>query len=279
MSSDSSIVTVGRRTNPDTEWGALFSGGTENLDRKAIMAAFLSWIEQQSCADCVEVLLFTNSTGLALHKEYLCRAPGVRSSHLPDTAIEFTLAELNDATFLEHLPVLITECVRSPISEFLEERGVSVPSLALLSNVGLSSRTLSSKKESDVLKQFLCAYRYEIFKVGRKKRKELFHRFLHVGIRDCTRVGVVDLGWNGSIRPILSRILNDMFEQISIYGYSFLLRDDSEGLASRAAMPVHAMLSGDTCSDSVIEMVYNNRAVIERLLAECPTQDITKTKA
>lgn len=269
MNSDSSIATAGRGTNPDAGWGTLFLGGYEKFDGKAIMTAFLSWIEQQSSEDCVEVLLFTDSVGVALHKEYRCRTPVARSAHLPDTAIELMLAELNDATFLEYLPLLITECVRSPISKFLEEQGVSVPSQALLNDIGLFPHALSFEKEGDALKQFLCAYRYEIFKVGRKKRKELFRRFLHVGIRDCTRVGVVDLGWNGSIQQPLNRVLNDMFEQISIYGYSFLLRDDSEGLACRAALPMHALVSGDTCSDSVIEIVYDNRVVIERSLAEC----------
>jgi hypothetical protein len=183
--------------------------------------------------------------------------------------VEVMLAGVQPSSIEEHLKVLIRDAEGRSVREFFDYLGVPLPGPQFMRDIQLPEETIVHASTRNVFTQFLYAYRWEIFKTCRQKRRELFSQFLQARMTAGMRVGIVDLGWNLSIQTTLGRALEAMFE-VQTYAYCFSLRDNAESLTVRSVLRTHAMISADNFSVSAVETLYNMRPEIETLFGYWP---------
>jgi hypothetical protein len=240
-------------------------------DPHAVLSAFLMWLSRQSSADSIDILLLFGSAGRSLQKATTTDT----KRHFPLSAYlvmpppAIMLANIHFLNIAEELPPLAATAEGHSVSEFFGYLGIPLPAQNFMRDIYLPDETVIRASTREVFIRFLYAYRWEILKVCRHRRQELFREFLQAGIMDGMRVGIADLGWDPNSQAALSGALDAMFE-VQTYAYCFCLRDDAESIALRGATRTHAMISADKSSDLAVEKLYSMRSKIEMLFGPWP---------
>lgn len=225
---------------------------------------FLHWIEQRALADGIELLLFVSRDGYVLQRLAEKRDAG----HLPPhtyfmgSRTAFTLAAMDASNFDAHLDFLVSGSLGLSVFELFERIGVPPPAEWVLSDLGFSPETVISLDTMAATCRLIGACRFEILQVCRRNRRGLF-RYLHaLGMRSGMKVGLVDVGWNGTTQEAFERAIRSMLN-VRVKGYYLCLTSSSDCLRRMASHDMQAMISQDTLPPSVVEAIYANRTMAE----------------
>jgi hypothetical protein len=234
---------------------------------QSLSDVFLQWLGREASSDSIDVLLFFGDPDRRLQR--LASDPErsfVRSVYLAMDTAAVILAETHLPTLVDELLRLVSKADGRSIGDFFAEFAIPLPSAKFLHDIGLPENTVVDRSRQNLFKRFLYAYRWEIFKICRERRRELFQHFLRSGISNGMRVGIVDLGWCAEMQIALHGALDAMFE-VQTYAYCFCLADNIDALALRSAIRTRAMVSTDTFANSIVQMVFENREAFEMLFA------------
>ena len=72
------------------------------------------------------------------------------------------------------------------------------PAPHVMADLGLGEDVRMSPSLHPQLASFLYAYRWEILKVCQRNRRALYRYLREIGLKDGSRVGLVDVGWSGT---------------------------------------------------------------------------------
>ena len=168
-------------------------GGTATM-------GFLQWIKEQAHRDGINHVLFLSRDGYAL--ERVARAQtdhGLPTfSYFLGSRTVFTLAAMTADNFRQFIPFLLSGGIGLMPCELLERIGVPAPSPKIMADLGLGEDVCVTPTLHDRLASFLFAYRWEILKICQRNRRALFQYIRQIGLKDGSRVALVDVGWSGT---------------------------------------------------------------------------------
>lgn len=224
---------------------------------------FLAWISEQAKKDHIDRLFFLSRDGYILHRLAPLLAFDLpRSDYLYGSRVAFTMASISEENYLHHLPFLISGAQGLSANEMLERIGVPVPALEVMSAFGLGDQVRFSSTNQDKFIQFLWSYRWEVCKVARRNRRLMFQYLKTLGVEDGQRIGIIDVGWNGTTQEALERVIAEMFET-RIHGYYFSLTDSAICQTRRQTYNMTAMLEATTAKNTFGLDLYRERMLIE----------------
>jgi hypothetical protein len=223
--------------------------------------AFFSWLRREASADSIDLMLFSGSDR-ELYRNACVPGCFERCLYVPIEEKKAILAEKSLSGLVDLLPKLGSWAQGCSLEEAFREIEVPLPAAKVMRDLGLSDGTRITESSWDRLFGFLFAYRWEIFKVCRQKRRDLFQYFLDAGITDGMRVGIAALSWSAEATTALGRMLDAMFA-VDVYGYCLYLRDDADGIAMRSTLRTRAMISADNHSALAVERIHAQRATMK----------------
>lgn len=252
------LRTAARHIAPDSygELGFAY-GGPANI-------GFLDWICERARADGIEHVLFLSRDGYAM--ERIARAaPGLELPsfcYFLGSRTAYTLAAMRADNFNEFLPFLLSGADGLAPHELLERIGVTPPAPQVMADLGLGDAVRIAPQLHPRLASFLFAYRWEILKVCQRNRSALF-RYLHqMGLKDGSRVALVDVGWSGTSQEAFEMALKPLM-QLEVFGYYFCLADTPERQRRARTQRMTAMVDAANTSAETVARVYANRVAAE----------------
>lgn len=256
----SKIIARDKLADPFYFLGARFAGG--------IAIGFLSWLQQQSAADDIDVILFVSRDGYLLQEVsrtlVSLRLPA--SIYFHGSRVAFALAAASEASFSETLDFLLAGAIGLSPDEVLGRIGVPIPAKSLMTDLDLGDDVVLSDENLPIMRRFLRAYKREILKVGARNRRGLFNLLQAHQIRPGMRVALVDIGWSGTTQEMLSKALNGMLD-IELFGYYLSLTDSEEKRRRSTFLKMAAAMESTTYSKQTLDALYANRVGIELMFS------------
>jgi FMN phosphatase YigB (HAD superfamily) len=229
---------------------------------------FLDWIAQQAREDRVDLLLFISRDGYVL--ERLAAGNGIsglpRSEYFPGSRVAFTLAATNEHNFASQIDFMLSGAHGLAAREVLERIGVPPPAESVLADLSLGGEVVLDDASIPRLAQLLYGYRGEILKVCRRNATGLLNLLLAHGVKPGMRLGMVDVGWNGTTQDALRQALAPLFD-VTLWGYYLCLVDSPECRRRQTSMNMRAMFSKDNLPDDVLRQIYAKRVAVELLFS------------
>lgn len=231
-------------------------------------AGLLAWLGHQAAADQADLLLFISRDGYVLERMAREAAiPGLPPfRYFKGSRVAFTLAGTDDGNYATQVPALLAGADGLAPLEVLERIGVTPPDDGVMEALGLGPTEVLRADGMGRMAAFLLAYRTEVLKVCRRTRACLFQYLLELGVRPGMRVGLVDVGWNGTTQDTLSQALVHLLP-VELVGYYLCLAETPECRDRRKRLNMRALLSSGSISAGVLEKVYANRVVAEILFS------------
>lgn len=247
---------------PDSynELGFIY-GGPANL-------GFFEWIRERARLDNIDHVLFLSRDGYSLERI----AKKEENTGFPDhcyflgSRTAYTLAAINTENFSTFLPFLLSGSDGLAPSELLERIGVPPPSLKIMADLKLGAEVRVNAALHKRLTDFLYAYRGEILKVCQRNRRALYQYLKQMGIKEGSRVALVDVGWNGTTQEAFESAVHPLMN-LKIFGYYFCLADTPDRLRREATQKMSAMISTATTSAATVTNIYNNRVAVEQFFS------------
>lgn len=226
--------------------------------------AFLHWIKRVAARDEIDLVLFMSRDGYVLERMEKRGDASVfpRCEYFKSSRIALTLAATDESNFEKMVPFLLSGAEELSPFELLERIGVTPWADNVMSDIGLGPEVRLGPATVERLKTFLWASRWEILKTCRAVRAGLFSYLHELGVKPGMRVGLVDVGWNGTSQEALETALRGMLD-IDLYGYYLCLTDQPECLRRKALYRMDSMLSPETSGTRVVRKVYANRVAVE----------------
>lgn len=225
---------------------------------------FLHWIRQRAIAEGIDLLLFISRDGYSL--ERLAQLEGAESlprfTYFKGSRTAFTLASINQGNFDHHLNFLLSGAHGLSPFEVFERIGVTPPAQHVLDDLGLGDSITLTDGNMPKMRQLLSARRWDILSVCRRNRRGLFRYLTELGVKDGTRLGLVDIGWNGTTQDALVQALDGLID-VNVTGYYFCLTDLPECLHRRERLQMQALVSTPHVSVDVLQKIYANRVLAE----------------
>jgi len=232
-------------------------GGPANL-------GFLDWIGERARADGVEHVLFLSRDGYTM--ERIARADPACSlppyCYFLGSRTAYTLAAIRADNFNEFLPFLLSGSDGLAPHEVLERIGVTPPAPHVMADLGLGEDVRMSPSLHPQLASFLYAYRWEILKVCQRNRRALYRYLREIGLKDGSRVGLVDVGWSGTSQEAFEMALKPLM-QLDVFGYYFCLADTPERQRRAGVQRMAALVDEASTSAATVASVYANRVAAE----------------
>jgi HAD superfamily hydrolase (TIGR01549 family) len=186
---------------------------------------FGKWLLDLLIKDRIEKVYFLSRDGFIMKKVYdtLSKSFG----HTPPSEYMYAsrralnlpaITELND----EDLNFLVSGTSTLTVSQFLERVGFDPSHYdRKIRDAGFSGRDdkVISGREYGMLRQLYLSIADDIRGKALRERELLFAYFRDVGLFGTERVGIVDIGWHGSMQYSISRILRLMGKEVYIKGY------------------------------------------------------------
>ena len=243
-----------------TELGFIY-GGPANL-------GFFEWIRERARLDRIDHLLFLSRDGYSLERI----AKKQVNNGFPDycyflgSRTAYTLAAINQDNFNSFLPFLLSGSDGLAPSELLERIGVQPPALKIMADLKLGAEVRVNAALHKRLSDFLYAYRWEILKVCQRNRRALYQYLKQVGIKEGSRVALVDVGWNGTTQEAFELAVRPLMN-LNIFGYYFCLADTPDRFRREATQQMTAMINTTTTSAATVASIYANRVAVEQFFS------------
>lgn len=225
---------------------------------------FLHWLEQRALADGIDLLLFVSRDGYMLQRLAAQGEAGRLPPYLyfMGSRTAFTLAAMNEGNFDAHLDFLLSGVHGLSPADLFDRIGVMPPSDAVLADLGFAPDLVISDATLPAMRTLMSACRAAILQVCRRNRRGLFRYLQGLGIRSGMRIGLVDVGWNGTTQEAFERAIRDLVP-VEVMGYYFCLTDTPDCLRRQERMAMQAMISSRTLPHAVVADVYANRVAAE----------------
>lgn len=243
-----------------TELGFIY-GGSANL-------GFFEWIRERARLDSIDQVLFFSRDGYSLERI----AKRQVNSEFPDccyflgSRTAYTLAAINTDNFSKFLPFFLSGSDGLTPSELLERIGVQPPSLKIMADLKLGAEVRVNAALHKRLTDFLYAYRREILKVCQNNRRSLYQYLKQMGVKEGSRVALVDVGWNGTTQEAFELAVRPLMN-LEIFGYYFCLADTPDRFQREATQKMSAMVSTATTSAAIVASIYTNRVAVEQFFS------------
>lgn len=250
--------TRGQHITPGSfaELGFVFGGPTT--------VGFLEWIKVQARHDKIDHVLFLSRDGYALDRVARANLDGdlPKFSYFLGSRTAFTLASVNAENFRQFIPFFLAGGIGLTPSELLERIGVSAPSPAVMSDLGLGADVTVTPALHDKLSSFLFAYRWEILKICQRNRRVLFQYLHQQGIERGSRVALVDVGWSGTTQEAFEMAVKPLMN-LDVFGYYFCLAETPDRWRRQTTQRMAAMLNAENTSSELLDQIYKNRVIVE----------------
>jgi FMN phosphatase YigB (HAD superfamily) len=224
---------------------------------------FLDWVMRRARQDGIDLLLLVSRDGYILER-LLRQQPdeSVKAVYFKGSRTAFTLANINEDNFTDHLDFLLSGADSLSPFEVLERIGVTPPADEVMADLGLGRETVMCAETIVRMREFLFAYRWNILKICRRNRRGLFRYLTSLGVRSGARIGLVDVGWNGTTQDSLQLVLSDLFD-VYAKGYYFCLSDSADCARRRRYLDMEAMFSAANVPPPTLQRIYANRVAVE----------------
>lgn len=250
--------TRGQHITPGSfaELGFVYGGPTT--------VGFLEWIRAQAHHDKIDHVLFLSRDGYALDRVARTSLAGElpKFSYFLGSRTAFTLASVTAENFRQFIPFFLSGGIGLTSSELLERIGVSAPSPAVMSDLGLGADVTVTPSLHDKLSNFFFAYRWEILKVCQKNRRMLFKYLHQQGIERGSRVALVDVGWSGTTQEAFEMAVKPLMN-LDVFGYYFCLAQTPDRRRRQFTQRMTAMLDAENTSSELLDEIYKNRVIVE----------------
>lgn len=186
---------------------------------------FIGWLLARAVEDRVETLYFLSRDGQILKRVYDYVSPWVE--HAPPSEYLYAsrralnvpaITELDERT----LDFLVSGTSILRVTQFLERLGLD-PSLftGAVREAGFSGLDQRVRTGTDYvrLRTLFRSIADEIRHVAVGERSILLDYFRHVGILEKKRIGIVDIGWHGTLQNSISTLLSLSGRKAEIRGY------------------------------------------------------------
>ncbi|MFZ5775271.1 MAG: HAD family hydrolase [Thermodesulfobacteriota bacterium] len=225
---------------------------------------FLDWLSEQAQRDRIDHLLFLARDGYILNG--IARAhpgrPLPRFAYFLGSRVAFTLAAMHEGNFGDFMPFLLSGAEGLSPYELLERIGVQPPAATVMESFGLGDGVRVGPDRLGRLSAFLHAYRWEILKVCRRNRRALHLALNRLGIQPGERVGLVDIGWNGTTQDAFEQAIADLLP-LEVFGYYLCLANTTECVRRQRRRRMAALVSSASFSAAILDRLYRNRAAAE----------------
>lgn len=254
--------TLGLNIEPNSfaELGFVYGG--------AAMLGFFEWIKEQARHDNIDQVLFLSRDGYGL--ERIARAQADRDfpkfSYFFGSRTAFTLAVMNADNFKEFIPFLLSGGIGLAPHELLERIGVCAPSPNIMNELELGENVQVATSLYDKLASFLFAYRWEILRICQRNRHALFQYLHQLGLKNGSRIALVDVGWSGTTQESFEMAVKPMMK-LDTVGYYFCLADTPECQRRKQMLQMVAMVTAENTSEKIIADIYANRVGVEQFFS------------
>jgi predicted HAD superfamily hydrolase len=190
-----------------------------------LFSGFTTWLLARAVEDRVETLYFLSRDGQILKQVYDRLSPWVE--HAPPSEYLYAsrralnvpaITELDERT----MDFLVSGTSTLRVAQFLERIGLD-PSLLTraVREAGFSSLDQRVRTGADYarLRTLFRSIADEIRRVAVGERPFILDYFRRVGILDRKRIGIVDIGWHGTLQDSISTLLSLSGRKIEIKGY------------------------------------------------------------
>lgn len=229
---------------------------------------FLDWVKAQAHKDGIDKVLFLSRDGFSV--EQIARV--YYQEELPDflyfygSRTAFALAAITEENFVQNIPFLLSGADGLNPSEVLERIGVEPLSAEAMEDIGLGASVRVNKANYQTMYEFLYACRWRILRVCQRNRKLLFRYMNAIGVKDGSRIAIVDVGWSGTTQEALEKVIHDWFD-VEVFGYYFCLANTPERLQRERKLHMRALVNAKNAGPEKIDFIYENRVTIEQFFS------------
>ncbi len=187
--------------------------------------AFNNWLSEQAAKDKVEKLYFLSRDGYIMKQVYdsvsqlVENIPPSEYMYASRRALNLPgIIELDDQT----LDFLVSGTSTLKVSQFLERIGLNPMKFTeAIREAGFSTKDDKVITGSDYgnLRKLFLLITDDITKIADAERKLIYEYFKNIGIFDAKKIGVVDIGWHGTLQHSISKIMKLFGKGIEIKGY------------------------------------------------------------
>ncbi|MBB6670620.1 HAD family hydrolase [Cohnella nanjingensis] len=214
---------VNRMNSPSKEDDFWYSFGYQVVG--ILYYGFTNWIIEQSSIDKVKKLFFLSRDGFVMKKAYDILAED--RTDIPDSTYLFAsrrclniagITEINDST----MDFLVSGTSILTVKQFLKRISLDAKLYQpQISEVGFSSidHKVINGKDYEMLRKLYLKIENDILQIAKKERSALEKYLLQENFISQERIGVVDIGWHGSMQNSLLKILDTLESIQPLRGY------------------------------------------------------------
>lgn len=247
-------------TDPRYEFGFRYAGPAAR--------GFLQWIRDRACSDRIDVLLFVSRDGFVL--EDMAQRGDVdglpRHAYLHGSRVAFSLAATMESNFDGQIDFLLSGADGLQPREVLERIGVTPPAESVMWDIALGADVVVNAASMPRMRSFLHSYRSQIVQICHRNRRGLYLLLRQLGVAPGMRVGMVDVGWNGSTQEAFARAIKRMIP-VELMGYYLGLSDSDVCKRRRGELNMCAMLDAETIGGALARKLYEMRVAVELMFS------------
>ena len=198
-----------------------------------LIYGFLQWIDSSCEKDKIERLYFFSRDGYILNKaynEFFKAKYKVEYSYLYVSRRTLIVPSIEEGTTLEKLIKMININRKDTIESFFRKLGLNIKDYKeVIKECGLNEKELfdyNNRKEK--VEKLFEALQEDILKNSYNKRIKLIEYLKQEKFFKYKNVGIVDIGWRGSLQYSLQKVLNATKSQIKISGFYLGLSNKSK---------------------------------------------------
>ncbi|GES53774.1 hypothetical protein Rhsp01_64030 [Rhizobium sp. NBRC 114257] len=230
--------------------------------------AFYEWLKKEVVADGVSHVLLMARDGYIVDqiRQFDPNPIDTSFTYFKGSRTVFTLASINENNFLTFLPFLTSGAFGLTPAELFTRINVPAPEQKLLDDLGLGGNVTITADILPRIHDLLIALQWHIIRTCQQNSRGVFSTLVNIGIRPNDKVGIVDVGWNGTTQSAFETAIADCFP-LDVKGYYLALTESEECLARQKKSCMKAMFAGPDYLSSDIKAMYNNRVVVEFLFS------------
>ncbi|MGV1896711.1 HAD-IA family hydrolase [Agrobacterium vitis] len=228
------------------------------------LSAFVSFLELETKRDQIDILLFVSRDGYILNElsADLFESNSIQANYFKGSRTSFNMSAITVDNFTDFLAFLVSGCFGLSAHEVLARIDVECPSPEVLKDIGLGDDVIITEENLDKLLDFLVSYKWTIINRAAENRKALFSYLLSLGVKQGSKIGLVDVGWSGTTLEAFSRALTGLFD-VELTGYFLCLVDTPERVERSKLLRMKSLLNSETIEQSKIRSIYENRVIAE----------------